>query len=262
MEIYPEQFPPEGCPDPIPRAEDGVFDANEDSDQPAVANHEGQAASRSPGRRIGETLPFAPDLGRSHVPPRKHPDILGDSRCPVIAVILFPDMEQGPAIVAEARRSNVHVLWGTDNLMNRLAAIAARKAYYPPNADDIRREVAAVTDGQVLYAEEARTSATGLRAVLAGTAGRPGGSQAGNPRRRHHHRARGHSDCPHRARPGDRRRQGPGTRELVQAPEPHETTGGRLPGMTARLRARPESRGSGRNSFTIQHNQNFKEQET
>ena len=154
MEIYPEQFPPEGCPDPIPRAEDGVFDANEDSDQPAVANHEGQAASRSPGRRIGETLPFAPDLGRSHVPPRKHPDILGDSRCPVIAVILFPDMEQGPAIVAEARRSNVHVLWGTDSLMNRLAAIAARKAYYPPNAGDIRREVAAVTDGQIAYAGE------------------------------------------------------------------------------------------------------------
>ena len=39
--------------------------------------------------------------------------------------------------------------------MNRLAAIAARKAYYPPNADDIRREVAAVTDGQTAYAGEA-----------------------------------------------------------------------------------------------------------
>ena len=81
-------------------------------------------------------------------------DVLGDSRCPVIAVLLFPDMEPDPAIVAEARRSNVHVLWGTDNLMNRLAAIAARKAYYPPNADDIRREVAAVTDGQIAYAGE------------------------------------------------------------------------------------------------------------
>ena len=64
-------------------------------------------------------------------------------------------MEPDPAIVAEAKRSNVHVLWGTDNLMNRLAAIAARKAYYPPNADDIRREVAAVTDGQIAYAGEA-----------------------------------------------------------------------------------------------------------
>ena len=82
-------------------------------------------------------------------------DVLGDTCCFVIAALLFPDMEPDPAIVAEAKRSNVHVLWGTDNLMNRLAAIAARKAYYPPNADDIRREVAAVTDGQIAYAGEA-----------------------------------------------------------------------------------------------------------
>ena len=82
-------------------------------------------------------------------------DVLGDTCCFVIAVLLFPDMEPDPAIVAEAQRSNVHVLWGTDNLMNRLAAIAARKAYYPPNADDIRREVAAVTDGQTADAGEA-----------------------------------------------------------------------------------------------------------
>ena len=66
-------------------------------------------------------------------------DVMGDTCCFVIAALLFPDMEPDPAIVAEARRNNVHVLWGTDNLMNRLAAIAARKAYYPPNADDIRR---------------------------------------------------------------------------------------------------------------------------
>ena len=81
--------------------------------------------------------------------------ILEDSCCFVIAAFLFPDMEPDPAIVPEAKRSNVHVLWGTDNLMNRLAAIAAKKAYYPPNADDIRREVAAVTDGHPAYAGEA-----------------------------------------------------------------------------------------------------------
>ena len=85
----------------------------------------------------------------------------------------FPTWSPDPAIVAEAKRSNVHVLWGTDNLMNRLAAIAARKAYYPPNADDIRREVAAVTDGQIAYAGEARPEATR----------KAGGSQAGNPGR-------------------------------------------------------------------------------
>ena len=51
--------------------------------------------------------------------------ILRDSSCFVISVLLFPDMEQGPAIVAEARRSNVQVLWGTDKLMGRLAEVAA-----------------------------------------------------------------------------------------------------------------------------------------
>ena len=84
-------------------------------------------------------------------------DTLRDTCCFVIAVLLFPDMVPDPAIAAAARRSRVKVLWGTDNLMNRLAAIAARKAYYPPNADDIRREVAAVTDGQIAYAGEAPT---------------------------------------------------------------------------------------------------------
>ena len=38
--------------------------------------------------------------------------ILKDSCFVVIAAFLFPDMEQGPAIIAKARRSNVHVLWG------------------------------------------------------------------------------------------------------------------------------------------------------
>ena len=88
-------------------------------------------------------------------------DVLGDTCCFVIAVLLFPDMEPDPAIVAEAKRSNVHVLWGTDDLMNRLAAIAARKAYYPPNADDIRREVAAVTDGQIAYIGEVQAQPEG-----------------------------------------------------------------------------------------------------
>ena len=34
--------------------------------------------------------------------------ILRDFCCFEIAVVLFPDIEQGPAIVAKARRSNVH----------------------------------------------------------------------------------------------------------------------------------------------------------
>ena len=80
-------------------------------------------------------------------------DILADSCCFVITVLLFPDTEPNRAIVAGARRSNLHLPWGTDNLMDRLAAIAARKACYPPNAEDIDGEVAAVTDQQIRCAE-------------------------------------------------------------------------------------------------------------
>ena len=47
--------------------------------------------------------------------------ILRDSCFVVIAVLLFPDMEQDPAFVDGAQRSNLHVLWGMDNLMDRRA---------------------------------------------------------------------------------------------------------------------------------------------
>ena len=57
--------------------------------------------------------------------------ILEDSCCSVIAVVLFSDMEQGPAIVAGARRSNVQVLRGTDSLMDQLAEVAAGKTSSP-----------------------------------------------------------------------------------------------------------------------------------
>ena len=67
--------------------------------------------------------------------------ILREFSCLVIAVVLFPDIEQGPTIVAEARRSNVHVLWGTHRPMDRLAeALPARtpepqyRSHRPPAA--------------------------------------------------------------------------------------------------------------------------------
>ena len=83
--------------------------------------------SRSPGRPLGEALPVAAEVGRRHVSPRRHPDLLGDTFCPVIAVLLLPGMEPDPAIVAAARRSNVHLPWRTDHLMDRLAQISASK---------------------------------------------------------------------------------------------------------------------------------------
>ena len=189
MQVHPDQFPADRRADPRRRAEASVFDAIQANGQPGVAIYEWQRNPASlqldfaiwtqGGGRFGLQVKgghHSLDNGEWYLETRdgreEKPsplrqtwdaamslrediiDILGDSGCFVIAVLLFPDMEPDPAIVAEARRSNVHVLWGTDNLMDRLAAIAARKSYYPPNAEDIRREVAAVTDQQIRYAGE------------------------------------------------------------------------------------------------------------
>ena len=79
-----------------------------------------------------------------------------EREAPFIAVLVFPDMEPDQAIMANARRSNVHVIWGVDGLVDKLQDIAAETGVYnPPDEDDIEREVAAVTDGQVLYAPPA-----------------------------------------------------------------------------------------------------------
>ena len=49
-------------------------------------------------------------------------------------------------------RNNVHVIWGVDGLVDKLQEIAAEtEVFNPPDEEDIAREVAAVTDGQVLY---------------------------------------------------------------------------------------------------------------
>ena len=80
---------------------------------------------------------------------------LEDDNAFIIAVLLFPDMEPDPDIAAMAVREHAHVIWGADNLFERLKEIAAATPVYsPPNAEDIRREVAAVTGNQILYAEQ------------------------------------------------------------------------------------------------------------
>ena len=163
MEIYPEQFP-EKEPIPGPRtASLTPFKTATDQAPPTTSG------SRTPRRRkwtspygcrawaastwrsrasgshlrwaagpgnherpLGQTLPFAPDLGCSHVPPRKHPDILGDSRCPVIAArqrsAVSPTWSR-PGRCRRGQQSNVHLRWGTDRPMDRLAeSLPARTA--------------------------------------------------------------------------------------------------------------------------------------
>ena len=66
--------------------------------------------------------------------------------------LLFPDLAPDPAIAARAERSHVHLIWGLEQLPERLEAIAAAAGVlYPPTAADIRQEVLAVSDGQIEY---------------------------------------------------------------------------------------------------------------
>ena len=189
MQTYPEQFPQERRADPMRRAEARVFDAISASPRPGFAYYEWKRGQDSPeldfalwiqdegrlGLQVKGGL-YSLEGGKWHLttergrekkpsPLRRTWDATMSLRDEVserlaeesyfIAVLLFPDMEPDAAIAEMARRSHVQVLWGTDNLVSRLVEIADRAGvYYPPGAGDIRREVAAVTDGQIVYLGE------------------------------------------------------------------------------------------------------------
>ena len=73
MEIYPELFPDVSQPYPSRRAEDRVFDANQDRDRPGFDTHEGQpnlpkrlhhiVAGRGPLPPAGQGRPVVPEEG-------------------------------------------------------------------------------------------------------------------------------------------------------------------------------------------------------
>ena len=187
MQIYPEQFPQDYRIDPRRQAEARIFDAIQSSCQPGFAYFEWKRDRRSPevdfalwllgvGRfsievkggqlslRHGRWYLAAQNgLEETGSPSRKawraamsfREEIvwtLKDDNAFIIAVLYFADMEPDPAIAAMAEREHTHDIWGTDNLFERLKEIAAATpVYYPPNAADIRREVAAVTGNQILY---------------------------------------------------------------------------------------------------------------
>lgn len=70
---------------------------------------------------------------------------------PFIAVLVFPDMLPDQDIMANAKRNNVHVIWGVEGLVDKLQDIGAEtEGCNSPDKEDIAREVAAVTGGQVL----------------------------------------------------------------------------------------------------------------
>ena len=66
----------------------------------------------------------------------------------VIPVVVFPDMEQEPAIEALTAGGQGHVLFGAGDVAGRLAAIAADvQVKYPPSGEDVQRETALLWPG-------------------------------------------------------------------------------------------------------------------
>ena len=191
MELHPNQFPQHRRADPRRRAEARVFDSIRASGRLGFGYYEWRRNPTSPeldfavwiqnrgrfGLEVkgghyflengGWFLITANGRERADSPFSKVWDatmslrqnvvvILGKGQF-FIAVVVFPDMEPDGAIADMARRSKANVVWGVDNIIDRLVDIAADvRVHHPPGLEDIRREVDAVTDHQVAYLGEGR----------------------------------------------------------------------------------------------------------
>ena len=73
----------------------------------------------------------------------------------IIPVLLLPDTPRDPLIEEWAGQRRVKVLFGAEDLVDRLLALADRtEIKHPPTADHIRNEVAAVTNGLIVPARD------------------------------------------------------------------------------------------------------------
>ena len=71
-----------------------------------------------------------------------------DRKVFVIPVLLFPDMDPDLVIQARAAGDKTHILWGREDLVERLLQLARQvEVKYPPTAEQVRREVEAVSPG-------------------------------------------------------------------------------------------------------------------
>ncbi len=185
MITTPEQFPQERRNDPKRRAEAIVFDTLAQSQRPGHALYEWSAPGRchqtdfavwleGVGRFAIEvkggtyTLRRDSDQWFLHTPDgglqtrpsplRQAADAALDLyneieeqtryKLFVIPVVVFPDMAPDPVIDRYAGCTNVQVIWGTENLIADLAAIANRVGVnHPPKGSHIANEVRAVTVG-------------------------------------------------------------------------------------------------------------------
>ena len=82
-----------------------------------------------------EALPEVPDLGRRHIPTRRHSVISGASCCPVIVALLFTEGSSTRPSFPGTRPSYVHLLWGTDNPIGRFAETIAIRNHKPSTLD-------------------------------------------------------------------------------------------------------------------------------
>ena len=74
---------------------------------------------------------------------------IADNRNPfTVPIIVFPDMEPDSDIEGWALQAGVRVLWGPDNLVERLIDLAATcNFFYPPTAEEVAEEVELVMPG-------------------------------------------------------------------------------------------------------------------
>lgn len=192
MQMYPRVFPPDRLEEPVRQAERRVFQTLDQSRVPGFAGYEWQRKRRDGKAIQLDFALWLQGTGRFGLQVKGGHYILREgiwylwnvrrggyvevTKCPVyvtadstmslrnevaeaegrsrffIPVLYFPDVEPDEAIINRVERSNVHLVWGTESLLERLAEIAREvRVWHPPRAGDIRREVSVITDGQINY---------------------------------------------------------------------------------------------------------------
>ena len=80
----------------------------------------------------------------------------------IIPVLLLPDTPHDPTIKKWARQRRIRVIFGADDLVDRLLELAGRtEVKHPPTADHILNEVEAVTNGLVVSQQGGANQETG-----------------------------------------------------------------------------------------------------
>ena len=178
MKIFPE-FPPDRLSDPTRRAEQRLYDQLEQSEVPGYVLYEAKPHRKKPQldfaiwmqdiARVGAQCKgglYELDRGQWYLhsiqgrDPQDSPVFEAwDSAMAmrttierrigrgvfVIAVLIFPDMKYDPVISEHAMDHNVSVVFGHENLVDRLIDLTAKYGVkYPPTAEQIQEEVEVV----------------------------------------------------------------------------------------------------------------------